>query len=102
MMKVGYASEGLNYWEYMRKILQSVVHHNALKAFQIEYGDSEAVNVNDISGNVVRKVFDKLDLSEILLIQNNFSRDSENGFIWVLSTCMFIIPDYNINLADYN
>lgn len=100
MMKVGYASEGLNYWEYMRKILQSVVHHNALKAFRIEYEDSEAVNANDISGNAARKVFDKLDLSEILLIQNNFSRDSEKGFIWVLSTCMFIIPDYNINLLD--
>lgn len=30
--------------------------------------------------------------------KNEVSQDMENGFIWVLNTCIFLIPDYNFRL----
>lgn len=30
--------------------------------------------------------------------KNDVSQDMENGFIWVLNTCIFLIPDYNFRL----
>ena len=45
-----------------------------------------------------RKQFEQMDLSEILNVQNEVSRNFEKGFIWVLSTCVLLIPDYNFKL----
>ena len=33
----------------------------------------------------------------ILKIQNSAS-ESEDGFIWILSTCVFLVAEYNFNL----
>ena len=48
--------------------------------------------------NDLRKQFEQMDLSEILNVQNEVSRNFEKGFIWVLSTCVLLIPDYNFKL----
>ena len=90
--KVGYTYENMTYWEYMRKIFQQVVYHNIGKAFRIQH---DADNENDL-----KMQFERLDLSEILNIQNKASRDSEKGIIWVLSTCVLLIPDYNFSLIS--
>ena len=88
--KIGYACEKRSYWEYMRKVLQEIVCHNIRKAAKVQKID---VNENDI-----RKQFDRIELFEILNIQNEVSRNLEKGFIWVLNTCVLLIADYNFNL----
>ena len=46
----------------------------------------------------MKEQFEQVDLSQILNVQNEVSQDMENGFIWVLNTCIFLIPDYNFRL----
>ena len=50
----------------------------------------------------LREKFEKIDLMQILNVQNEVSKDEETGFIWVLSTCTFLIPDYNFRLVSPN
>lgn len=88
--RIGYIRENQTYWEYMRKVFQEIVCHNIRKMVKIQ---NEDTNENDL-----RKQFEQTNLSEILKVQNEISRDMENGYIWVLSTCILLIPDYNINL----
>ena len=89
--KIGYTCENRTYWEYMRKVFQEIVCHNIRKAAKIQNEEE----------NDLRKQFEQLDLSEILDVQNEISRDMEKGFIWVLSTCVLVIPDYNFKLINY-
>ena len=88
--KIGYTCENRTYWEHMRKVLQEIVCHNIRKAARIQKEDA---NEHDL-----RKQFEQMDLSEILNVQNEVSRNFEKGFIWVLSTCVLLIPDYNFKL----
>lgn len=90
ILKSGYTHRNMTYWEYMRKIFQEVTCHNICKAARIQ-------NV-DMNANNLRRQFEQLDLSEILSVQNEVSRNLEEGFIWVLSTCVLMIPDYNFKL----
>ena len=90
ILKLGYTHGNMTYWEYMRKIFLEVVYHNICKADRIQ---NEDTGENDL-----RKQFERIDLSEILDIQNKVSRDAEKGFIWILSTCVLLIPDYNFKL----
>ena len=76
----------------MRKVLQEIVWHNIRKAAKIQ---NEDTNENNL-----RKQFEQIDLSEILDVQNEVSRNFEKGFIWVLSTCVLLIPDYNFQLIN--
>ena len=91
IIKTGYIRENQTYWEYMRKVFQEIVCHNIRKAAKIQNEEE----------NDLRKQFEQLDLSEILDVQNEISRDMEKGFIWVLSTCVLVIPDYNFKLINY-
>lgn len=91
--KMGYLEHGYSYWEYMREIFRKIILQNVCKANKIQCGKY------DISREEYKDCFDKLDLSKILHEQNEMSRDNENGFIWVLNTCVFIIPDYHFDLV---
>lgn len=91
ILKIGYTHENLTYWKYMRKIFQKVVYHNICKADKIQ---NDGENEDDL-----RKQYEQIDLAEILKVQNEASRDAGTGFIWVLSTCVLLIPDYNFNLV---
>lgn len=93
ILKLGYTHGNMTYWEYMWKIFLEVVYHNICKADRIQ---NEDTGENDL-----RKQFERIDLSEILDIQNKVSRDAEKGFIWILSTCVLLIPDYNFKLINY-
>lgn len=67
IFKIGYTHENKTYWEYMRKVFQEVVRHNIFKADKIQNKDVNEKNF--------RKQFERLDLFEILKIQNEVSKD---------------------------
>lgn len=67
--------------------------YNIEKAYVIQHEDR-----NDSNDRKLTEQFEQVDLSQILNVQNEVSQDMENGFIWVLNTCIFLIPDYNFRL----
>lgn len=91
--KAGYAQMGENYWEHMRKIFIQIIRHNICKANRIQNGTYQ------IEEEKYKQSFEKLDLMKILENQTSASRDEQNGFIWVLSTCVFVVPEYNFSLV---
>ena len=91
--KLGYINERHSYWIYMREMINQIVIHNICKANKIQNG------IYPISSNEYKKCFEQLDLDKILQIQNEASRDEQNGYIWVLNTCVFVIADYNFSLV---
>ena len=90
ILKLGYVYENKTYFEYMRDVFREIVCHNICKAYKVQYDQKADKNL--------REQFGQLDLSRILDIQNEVSMDHEKGFVWVLSTCLFLIPDYNFKL----
>lgn len=80
------------YWKYMRYMFQQIIEHNICKANKIQYHQYE------IPREKYKEYFERIDLTEILKIQNLSSRDEKNGLIWVLNTCVFFIAEYNFNL----
>lgn len=68
------------------------VIHNLCKASYIVTGSSE------LSEKEARTNWSKLNMFEILEKQNINSTDNENGFVYILCTCLFFIPNYNSNL----
>ena len=83
---------GKTYWSHMRSIFKEIIRHNICKANRIQNGTFQ------VAPDRYRECYENIDLQQILGIQNAASKDRENGFIWVLATCMFVIPEYNFNL----
>ena len=90
MLNGGYIQNNKNYYEYMREVFKQIVLHNISKGSKIQ----------NINSNVNKSLFELLDSNKILNLQNNVSRDTVTGYIWVLNTCVFIIPDYNFKLIE--
>lgn len=86
--KIGYLQNGQTYWNYMRTVFAQIIYHNICKANRIQN------NVAQIEESQFKTCFYELDLTDILEIQNDVSRDQEIGFIWVLNTCVFLIGEY--------
>ena len=91
--KQGYVHTNQTYWEYMRDIFKQVIYHNISKANRIQYEQYQ------IPENKYKEYFERLDLTEILKVQNFVGKDSAIGFIWVLNTCIYFIAEYNFRLA---
>lgn len=91
--KQGYVHMNLTYWKYIRGVFRQVIYHNISKANRIQYGQYQ------IPENKYKEYFERLDLTEILKIQNLASKDSTTGFIWVLNTCIYFIAEYNFRLV---
>ena len=91
--KQGYVHTNQTYWEYMRDIFKQVIYHNISKANRIQYEQYQ------IPENKYKEYFERLDLTEILKVQNFVSKDSAIGFIWVLNTCIYFIAEYNFRLV---
>lgn len=89
IIKAGYIQEKITYWDYIRKIFQKIIYFNICKAYKIQ----EEKDEEDLKAK-----FNKIELLKILKNQNKVSADKNEGFIWVLNTCIFLIPDYNFNL----
>lgn len=92
IIKRGYLKRNQTYWEYMREVLRQIIQHNICKAYKIQYDKYEGAE-EDYKG-----AFEKINLIEILKIQNLSSKDIEEGTIWVLNTCVFAVAEYNFNL----
>lgn len=93
LSKFGYMENGYSYWSYMREMFKQIVIHNICKANKVQNG------LYQISDNEYKQCFEQLDLEKILQIQNEASRDEQNGYIWVLNTCVFVIADYNFTFV---
>lgn len=88
-----YIHMNLTYWKYIRSVLKQVIYHNISKANKIQYGQYQ------IPVNKYKEYFERLDLTEILKVQNLASKDNRTGFIWVLNTCIYFIAEYNFRLV---
>ena len=91
--KEGYIKNNCTYWEDTRDIFIEIIFHNICKANMILYENY------DVKLEEYKSVFDNLDLYKILEKQNLLS-NNDDGYIWVLNTCIFIIPDYNFTLIQ--
>ena len=91
--KQGYVHTNLTYWKFIRGVFKQVIYHNISKANRIQYGQYQ------IPENKYKEYFERLDLTEILKIQNLASKDNIMGFIWVLNTCIYFIAEYNFKLV---
>lgn len=91
--KIGYVDKNKNYWQYIREVFQQIICHNICRADKIQ-------NQEMAEQDELQEKFERIDLIQILNVQNEASKDEETGFIWVLSTCTFLIPDYNFGLVN--
>lgn len=90
MTNLAYMKENITYWEYMRKIFRMIVVLNIQKGIFIQNDDYLKMKL--------KIQYEHIDFQKILNIQNRVSEDPERGFIWVLNTCVFLVPDYNFHL----
>ena len=94
--KIGYVRDGNDYWRHMRNLFKQVIRINIDKAYRIQYGKACYEN-NKLES---RGRYDSLDERNILHVQNEASRCDHDGFIWVLSTCILLVAEYNFRLLD--
>lgn len=92
ILKVGYPQQNRTYWQSMRDIFKQILRHNIHKALYLQ----GLAGPTDF--DLTKESFEQIDLSQILTIQNQASRDSSTGFIWVLSTCIFFVAEYRFSL----
>ena len=78
-----------------RDILKALVVHNICKVSEIVDG------VADLTDSFAEQYWGKIDLNKTLYIQSICSQDSKNGFVYVLATCLFFIPEYNTKLIFF-
>lgn len=90
--RAGYAECNKTYWQYVRDLFVQIIYYNICKANCVQNG------VYRIERGNYRAVFKNLDFEKILEKQNDFS-GVEDGYIWVLNTCVFIVADYNFSLV---
>ena len=92
LLKKGYLINGNSYWSYMRHALQRVIILNILKGFKIQNGTCDVIEEN------CKLYFEELNAMHILELQNVLSRDSQGGYIWVLSMCILLVAEYRFEL----
>ncbi len=94
LLKMGYVHRGQTYWECIRDIFGKIIFYNIHKANWLLNGEFE------IEEDRYKKCYEQIDLMEILKLQNHFSRDENQGYIWVLNTCIFFVAEYNFALIN--
>lgn len=92
ILRSGFTDKKMTYWKYMRELFTEIIFHNICKANKIQMDKYE------IECSKYREVFENIDFLKILQKQNMVSCDLQEGFIWVLNTCVLFIPEYNFNL----
>ena len=78
----------------MRNVLRKIAVYNILKA---DYIQNETKNTDE-DDNSYRRHYENIDFLNILNIQNELSRDRQNGYIWVLNTCIMFFVVYYFRL----
>lgn len=81
-----------DYYAHMRCVFAEIILQNIYKTRKIQ-GLSYFCEQEQLPD-----YFYRLNLLDILKRQNECSRDSESGIIWVLNTCVLFVADYNLNL----
>ena len=91
-LTVGCESGFTDLRKYTRDLFKQFVIHNLCKASAITRGTS------DISAETARQYWNSMSHDEILEIQNQCSLSPIEGFVYVLATCLFFIPEYHSKL----
>ena len=92
IIRMEYIQENISYWGHMRELFKTIILHNISKANKIQ-GYHYQIDRAEYKQN-----FERIDFVEILKRQNEVSADEINGYIWVLSTCVFVIADFRFGL----
>ena len=70
------------------KVVADVLNYdNMMNVDMYIYECLKEININQLQSN-------ELDLVKILEEQNESSRNEENGYIWVLCTCIMFLGEY--------
>lgn len=83
-----------NYWQYLRFCFCHAIKHNIYKSYLISGGNCTLDSVE------CRNYFQNLSLLDILSQQNLLSQDPVLGEIWVLNTCILLVPEYSYDLIQ--
>lgn len=81
----------VSYWEYLKQVFRFIIYANIKKANLIQNGNY------DLSYEECLNIFHDIN-EEIILDKQNINSKTTDGYIMILNTCLFIIPDYNTNL----
>lgn len=92
--RMHFLENNISYWDNMKNIFKSIIIHNIRKANMIQNG------IYDVKLSDLNSEYKKLDLCKILKSQNEISGDNLQGFIWILNTCLFLIPEYKFSLIE--
>lgn len=94
IQKMQYLNSNTNLYDYLRVIFIKIIKWNIIKARNIATAET-TYSIDEWLGYI-----EEIDLMLVLQKQNEYSRDSVNGFIYVLNTCVFLIADYNTKLLE--
>lgn len=83
-----YVKQGITYWQYMRQMFQTIIKMHMRKAIGIQLHNMHLNSEYEIE-------IGRIELDTILSLQNEASQKAMDPFIWILNTCIFIIPEYN-------
>ena len=83
-----YVKKEVTYWQYMRQMFQTIIKMHMRKAIGIQLHNMNLNSEYEIE-------IGRIELDTILKLQNEASQKAMDPFIWILNTCIFIIPEYN-------
>ncbi len=86
LIRLEYLEENVSFWSKLREIIVYVAACNIQKAWNIQQKSIKEENL--------KECYDELDLVKILEEQIESSRNEENGYIWVLCTCIMFLGEY--------
>lgn len=89
---VGAESSFMDLEQYTKELFREFVIHNLCKASAITR------DTDDISVLTAQQYWESIDYSEIADVENQCSHSEQTGFVYVLATCLFFIPEYNSDL----
>lgn len=94
ILRIGYTQEKITYYAFMKKELCKIICRSIRKANMVQGGEYE------LQPDQLKEVFTDLDYVRIVDEQCNCSSDEQNGFIWVLNTSVFFVPDYSFDFVE--
>lgn len=86
LIKLGYLDENISFLEKLRSMMVYVALCNIKKAWTIQ----EKIKSNECS----KECYEKINWKKILKEQNMLSKDEENGYIWVLCSCITFLGEF--------
>jgi hypothetical protein len=94
VLQIGYTQAESTYYEFMKKELCKIICMSIRKANMVQGADYE------LQTEQLKEIFTDLDYLKIVDEQCNCSSDAQQGFIWVLNTSVFFVPDYSFDFVE--